>query len=91
MDHNIGRDEEKHGNAIEGITVDSSSEEVPTPSKTGILAKLRGFEAALDRKLGVESQSIQRRLPEDRDPFYARWSSQLVSVPLPPLWFWIYT
>ena len=41
----------------------------------GILSKLRRFEAALDRKLGVESEAIDRKLPEDRAP--PTWHSQL--------------
>ncbi|KAI1102090.1 putative nucleoside transporter [Jackrogersella minutella] len=71
-------DEEK--NEV-GIVVDSSSEDVPAHSlpapKIGLLEKMRGYEDALDRKLGVEGHSIQRRLPETKDPFYAGWSGQL--------------
>lgn len=32
----------------------------------GILARLRRFEESLDRRLGVESQAIDRKLPEER-------------------------
>ena len=32
----------------------------------GILARMRAIEATLDRKLGIESQAIERKLPEDR-------------------------
>jgi len=32
----------------------------------GILAKMRAMEAVLDRKLGIESQAVERKLPEDR-------------------------
>jgi hypothetical protein len=32
----------------------------------GILAKLRAMEAMLDKKLGIESQAVERKLPEDR-------------------------
>ncbi|KAJ4396310.1 hypothetical protein N0V93_000529 [Gnomoniopsis smithogilvyi] len=52
-------------------------EELRAPS-TGVLAKLRGWEAALDRKIGVENHGIERRRPEDRDPSYASWSNQAV-------------
>lgn len=45
---------------------------------TGVLAKLRGWEAALDRKIGIENHGIERRRPEDRDPAYASWSNQAV-------------
>lgn len=51
---------------------------VSSPGKGGLLAKLRGFENALDRKLGVESHGIERRRPEDRDPAFASWSHQTV-------------
>lgn len=34
----------------------------------GILSKLRRFEAAMDAKLGVESEAIDRKLPEDKHP-----------------------
>lgn len=45
---------------------------------SGILATLRGWEAAMDRKMGVETHGIERRRPEDRDPAYASWSNQAV-------------
>jgi hypothetical protein len=32
----------------------------------GILARLRNMEATMDRKLGIESHAIERKLPEDR-------------------------
>ncbi|KAI0842520.1 putative nucleoside transporter [Hypoxylon sp. FL0890] len=73
-------DIEKEG-AITGTEIDSSSEEIPAgsprPSKIGFLEKLRNYEDSLDRKLGVESHSIQRQLPENRNSFYAGWSGQL--------------
>lgn len=47
-------------------------------SSTGVLAKLRGWEAALDRKIGIENHGIERRRPEDRDPSYASFSNQAV-------------
>lgn len=34
----------------------------------GVLSKLRNFEARLDRKLGVEAEAINRKLPEDKHP-----------------------
>lgn len=42
----------------------------------GILSKLRSFEAALDRKLGVETQAIDRILPENKVP--QSWHNQAV-------------
>jgi hypothetical protein len=38
----------------------------PAEQETGILARMREWEAAMDRKLGIESQAIERKLPEDR-------------------------
>ncbi|KAI1802165.1 putative nucleoside transporter [Daldinia bambusicola] len=68
-------DEEKNVPQIVGIDADTSSEETQMRlKKTGFLAKLRSYEEALDRKLGVESHSIERKLPGDRNPFYTRWS-----------------
>lgn len=76
-------DEEKNQVPVVGVVTDSSSEEIPARSqsayKTGFLGRLRHYEDALDRKLGVEGHSIQRRLPDERNPFYAGWSGQLVS------------
>lgn len=42
----------------------------------GILSKLRNLEAALDRKLGVESQAIDRVRPEEKVP--QPWHNQAV-------------
>lgn len=38
----------------------------PIAQDGGILSRMRELEAALDRKLGIESQAIDRKLPEDR-------------------------
>ncbi|KAF2000821.1 hypothetical protein P154DRAFT_553923 [Amniculicola lignicola CBS 123094] len=57
----------------------SSDEERAEPGQavyeTGLFAKLRRFEAALDAKLGIESDAITRKLPEDKRP--VRWHEQL--------------
>ncbi|ORY18254.1 permease for cytosine/purines, uracil, thiamine, allantoin-domain-containing protein [Clohesyomyces aquaticus] len=45
-----------------------------THQDNGILAKLRRLEASLDRKIGVESEAITRKLPEDKRP--QRWHEQ---------------
>ncbi|KUI74150.1 Purine-cytosine permease fcyB [Cytospora mali] len=62
--------------------VTSRDDEIPpylaSASQRGVLAKLRGWEAALDKKIGVETHGISRRRPEDRDPAYASWSNQAV-------------
>lgn len=47
----------------------------PSPKETGILARLRDLEGLMDRKLGVESEAIDRKLPEDRK--HVPWHSQL--------------
>lgn len=63
-------------------TVVAGEDEIPPylgpASRRGPLAKLRGWEAALDKKIGVETHGISRRRPEDRDPAYASWSNQAV-------------
>lgn len=68
------------------VTVDSSSDEVPgylrNASQKGFFGKLRYYEEVLDRKLGIESHGIARKLPEERDPSYAKWSNQLVMFAL---------
>lgn len=43
--------------------------------ETGILAALRRFEARLDAKLGVESEAITRKMPEDKHP--VPWHQEL--------------
>lgn len=81
----ILNDEEKNRTEVMKVEVDSSSEkdQVQQPSPISrFLETLRGYEDALDRKLGVEAHSIERKLPDQRNPFYARKSSQLVSVPV---------
>ncbi|PYH94031.1 putative nucleoside transporter [Aspergillus ellipticus CBS 707.79] len=42
---------------------------------SGIMGKLRGFEAAMDKKLGLESEAITRKLPEDKRPVH--WTEEL--------------
>ncbi|KAF2858578.1 hypothetical protein K470DRAFT_289367 [Piedraia hortae CBS 480.64] len=41
----------------------------------GILSKLRRWEATLDRRLGVESEAIDRKLPDQRQP--PTWRGEL--------------
>lgn len=76
------QDEEKYAVEPKVAASGASDEDSPSygasSSEKGILAKLRGFEAALDRKIGVETHGIERRRPEDRDPSYASWSNQAV-------------
>jgi hypothetical protein len=73
-------EEEKIG--VEPEVGDVSSQEVPSymrdAARRGILAKIRHYEEAMDRKLGVESHGIARKRAEERDPSYAKWSNQAV-------------
>ncbi|KAI7285404.1 hypothetical protein KC345_g1729 [Hortaea werneckii] len=41
----------------------------------GILSTLRSWESAMDRKLGIESEAIDRKMPDERQPM--TWASQL--------------
>lgn len=43
--------------------------------ETGFLGKLRNFEATLDAKLGIESDAITRKLPEDKK--HVPWHEQM--------------
>lgn len=69
-------DEEKQLDhvAVAAKTTESSSSENASVHETshakgtGILDRLLILEAALDRKLGIESQAIQRVLPEEQKP-----------------------
>jgi Permease for cytosine/purines, uracil, thiamine, allantoin len=47
----------------------------PVTQDNGIFSRLRRFEVAMDRRLGVESEAIDRKLPEDRKQ--PRWHEQL--------------
>lgn len=43
-------------------------------TKTGLFSRLREFEATLDRKIGVESEAIDRVKPEDKTE--QKWHDQ---------------
>jgi hypothetical protein len=78
-------DEEKRiAHDVAKLPGDSSSDEVPgylrNASQKGFFGRLRYYEEALDRKIGVESHGIARKLPEERDPSNAKWSNQLVCL-----------
>jgi NCS1 nucleoside transporter family len=45
------------------------------PRSGGLLSKLRSIEAQMDRKLGIESEAINRKRPEDKKP--VPWTEQL--------------
>lgn len=74
-------EEEKIG-VEPAVSAESASEEVPSylagAANRGILGTLRHYETLLDRKIGVEAHGISRKLPEERDPAYAKWSNQAV-------------
>lgn len=55
---------------------DSENGHVPYKPIADFFAPLRRAEATLDAKFGVESQAIQRKLPEDRHPW--TWHSALM-------------
>jgi hypothetical protein len=46
-----------------------------TKRDTGILARLCAFEARMDAKLGIESDAIERKLPQDKG--HVPWHHQL--------------
>ncbi|KAK0638766.1 cytosine-purine permease [Cercophora newfieldiana] len=90
MDHSRGLDpvdEEKtvgsgHGSnspvpkAGTVVKVDDLDNNAPRPR--GILAKMLHYEQVLDKKLGVESLSLERRTPEGRNPSFRSWSKQIM-------------
>jgi purine-cytosine permease-like protein len=67
------------GNISEKTGIDTPAVELYNNAQVvqdnGILSKLRRFEARLDAKLGVESEAINRKLPEDKRP--VPWHEQL--------------
>lgn len=76
-------EEEKIGiEPTPAVDVSSTEQEVPpylrSASKHGFLGRLRSFEEAMDRRLGVESHGIARKRPEDKDPQFAVWHNQAV-------------
>ncbi|QIX02547.1 hypothetical protein AMS68_008064 [Peltaster fructicola] len=53
----------------------SSSNGAPYHPVGGFFSRLREIEATMDRKLGIEAHAIERKLPEDRQPW--SWKSAL--------------
>jgi hypothetical protein len=53
----------------------SSDVEASHARDTSFLGKLRAFEATLDAKLGIESDAIARKLPEDKG--HVPWHHQM--------------
>lgn len=56
------------GNPIEPKQATASVEEHALVKPSGFFARIRYYEELLDRKMGVESHSLDRVLPEDRKP-----------------------
>ena len=54
--------------SIPSETESAEFDTAPPPPPSGILARLRHYEALLDDKLGVEKNGPARILPEDRNP-----------------------
>ena len=67
-------DIDSRGSDSTGRVVEYNS--TPVKQDNGIFSKLRNLEETMDRKLGIESQAIDRKLPEERQP--VSWHSQLV-------------
>lgn len=49
--------------------------DAPEPEEKGILATLTRLERYLDQKIRLESEAIDRKLPEDRRP--VKWYEEL--------------
>ncbi|KAF7318258.1 hypothetical protein HMN09_00334300 [Mycena chlorophos] len=45
-----------------------ASEKAIAVEDTGFFGRMRAFEASMDRRLGIESEAIERKLPENRKP-----------------------
>jgi hypothetical protein len=59
-----------------GKPLDVEKDVVQSSQETsGILSRFRQMEANLDAKFGVESEAIDRKLPEDRRP--VKWHEEL--------------
>lgn len=77
--HPLGEKPIAQSNLTSDHSSDDSSGPGPAPTKhSGILGRLRHYEAILDRRFGVEAQGPERVLPADRKAEYAQWSNQAV-------------
>lgn len=68
-------DVNSRGSSSEGPGTNGSTGFDDGRRRGGILTALRNFEATMDKRLGVESEAIVRKLPEDRAP--VSWSDKL--------------
>ncbi|KAH9993920.1 permease for cytosine/purines, uracil, thiamine, allantoin-domain-containing protein [Xylariaceae sp. FL0662B] len=64
-----------NGKEIRSVATDELYNNVRVTQDNGFLSKLRLVEAKLDAKLGIESQAIDRKRPEDKRP--VPWHQQL--------------
>lgn len=67
----MAHDPEKRLDEAGVITVDENSsgrsaDNELSARETGLLARMKAFEARMDRKLGIESEAITRKRPEDK-------------------------
>lgn len=67
--------EEKLASTTVDVHSRGSSSNGPSYGVAGVFAQLRELEAKMDRKLGIEAHAIERKLPEDRQPW--SWQSGL--------------
>lgn len=63
------------GQLIKSSNETSIAQQTPAPKPRGILAKLRVIEARLDTRLGIESDAIVRKRPEDKKD--VSWTEEL--------------
>jgi hypothetical protein len=74
----MASDEEKGYMTPPIVEKDDNGRVQVTQDDDGILSRLRRIEARLDAKLGIESEAINRKLPEDRRP--VKWHEELSST-----------
>ncbi|KAL7781804.1 permease for cytosine/purines, uracil, thiamine, allantoin domain-containing protein [Trichoderma afarasin] len=57
------------------VSDDTSGQSFPSGPRSGLLWRLRNLEAQMDKKLGIESEAIERKQEEDKKP--VPWIEQL--------------
>lgn len=67
--------DEKVGDNATSVSSGGGIGETSYKHDTSFLGKLRNLEATLDAKLGIESDAITRKLPEDKGP--VPWHHQM--------------
>ena len=66
--HEISEEKGEKATVISSESESAEFDTAPPPPPSGILARLRHYEALLDDKLGVEKNGPARILPEERNP-----------------------